>query len=55
MDIERAIAEIEWLEHIYALPDPRPQTLADRNAANQRHDEIYAQNPWFRLWKHFGV
>jgi len=29
--------------------------LSDRCAANQRHDEMYAHNPWFRLWKRYGV
>lgn len=55
MDIEKTISEIEWLERIFSLPDPRPLQLADRHAANQRHDEMYADNPWFRLWKRYGV
>lgn len=55
MNLERTIAEIEWLEHLYALPDTRPPQLSDLYAANQRHDEMYADNPWFRLWKRYGV
>jgi hypothetical protein len=55
MDTEKTIAEIEWLERIYALADARPLHLADREAANQRHDQMYAENPWFRLWKRYGV
>ena len=55
MDVEKIIAEIEWLERIYSLPDTRLAKLADRYAANQRHDEQYAENPWFRLWKRYGV
>lgn len=55
MDVEKTIAEIEWLESMYTLPDPRPLRMADRKAANQKHDEMYAENPWFRLWKHYGV
>lgn len=55
MNCEKTIAEIEWLERLYALPDPRPKELADRYAANQRHDEKYANNPWFRLWKRYGI
>ena len=55
MDTEKTIAEIEWLTRLYALPDTRPRQLADRYAANQRHDEMYANNPWFRLWKRYGV
>lgn len=55
MSLEKIIAEIEWLERLYALPDPRPGQLSDRCAANQRHDEMYANNPWFRLWKRYGI
>ncbi len=55
MDVEKTIAEIEWLEHIYSLADKRPQTLADRHAANQRHDESNVNNPWFRLWQRYGI
>jgi len=55
MNHERTIAEIEWLERLYSLPDTRPLQLTDLYAANQRHDEIYANNPWFRLWKRYGV
>ncbi len=55
MNIERTIAEIEWLERIFALPDIRRPGLTDREAANRRHDEMYAANPWFRLWKRYGV
>jgi hypothetical protein len=55
MDAEKTISEIEWLEHLYSLLDTRPLQLADRNAANQKHDERYADNPWFRLWKRYGI
>ena len=55
IDIEKTIAEIEWLERVFSLPDARPLGLADRCAANQRHDRTYAENPWFRLWKRYGV
>ncbi len=55
MDVEKTIAEIELLESIYSLQDTRSQTLAERYAVNQRHDEALAANPWFRLWRHFGV
>ena len=55
MDADKTIAEIEWLEHIFTLPDTRPMRMADREAANQKHDEMYAENPWFRLWKRYGV
>ncbi len=55
MELERTIAEIEWLERLYALPDTRPLILSDLDAVNQRHDEMYAGNPWFRLWKRYGI
>lgn len=55
MDADKIITEIEWLERIFALPDKRPLRLADREAANQKHDEMYAANPWFQLWKRYGV
>jgi hypothetical protein len=54
-DAEKTIAGIQWLEHIFALPDTRPLRLADREAANRKHDEVYAANPWFRLWQRYGV
>jgi hypothetical protein len=49
MNVEKAIAEIEWLERLNLLEDTRPIQLSDRWAANQRHDEMYANNPWFPL------
>lgn len=55
MDVEKIIAEIESLERIFRLQDTRPLQLADRSAANQRHDDVYANNPWFRLWKQYGI
>lgn len=55
MSVEKAIAEIEWLERLYLLLDTRTPQMSDRLAANQRHDEMYANNPWFRLWKRYGI
>jgi hypothetical protein len=55
MDIEKAIAEIKLLEHIFGLPDKRPLQMADCKAANRKHDETYASNSWFRLWKQYGI
>ena len=55
MDAGNTIAEIKLLEHIFGLPDKRPLRMADWKAANQKHDETYANNPWFRLWKRDGV
>ena len=54
MDIEKTITEIEWLENIFRLPDKRPLQMSDWKAANQKHDETYANNPWFRLWRRDG-
>jgi hypothetical protein len=55
MDVEKTISETEWLERVFALPDTRRLGLADREAANRKHDDMYAANPWFRLWKRYGV
>jgi hypothetical protein len=55
MDVEKTIADIELLEHIYSLCDTRRLQAADREAANRKHDEMYAANPWFRLWQRYGV
>jgi hypothetical protein len=55
MDPEKTIAEIELLERIHALPDTRPFSAADREAANRRHDQMCASNPWFRVWQQFGL
>jgi len=38
MDTERSIAEIEYLERIFAVPDSRPLSPSDLSAANRRHD-----------------
>jgi hypothetical protein len=50
MDAELTIAEIEWLERIFAVPDTRPLTASDLSAVNRRHDDMHAHSPWFRLW-----
>jgi hypothetical protein len=55
MDAEQTIAEIEWLERIFAMPDTRPLSPSDLSAANRRHDEKQANSPWFRLWQRYGV
>jgi hypothetical protein len=55
MDVERTIADIELLERIYALNDRRPLSDGEREAANQRHDQTVASNPWFKLWQQFGL
>jgi hypothetical protein len=55
MDAEQSIAEIEWLERIFAVPDTRPLSARDLSAVNRRHDNLHAQSPWFRLWPRYGV
>ena len=55
MDPEKTIAEIEWLERLVTLPDPRPLQPTDICAANQRHDQLQAHNPWFKLWQQYGI
>jgi len=49
MNIDRTIAEIEYLERIFAVPDTRPMSLSGLAATNRRHDEMNARSPWFRL------
>jgi hypothetical protein len=55
MDAEQNIAEIEWLERIFAVPDTRPLSASDLAAANRLHDERHANSPWSRLWQRYGV
>jgi hypothetical protein len=55
MDPEKHIAEIEWLERVFAIPDTRPSLASDREAANRRHDESIANSPWFKLWRAYGL
>jgi hypothetical protein len=55
MDAERTIADIEWLERVYAVPDTRPLNASDISAANRKHDDLLAHSPWFRLWQQYGV
>lgn len=55
MEPEQTIAEIQWLERIFAVPDTRPLSASDLSAANRRHDEMLAQSPWFRLWQRYGI
>jgi hypothetical protein len=45
MDAEQSIAEIEWLERIFSVPDTKPFSASDISAANRRHDEMLANKP----------
>ena len=55
MNAEQTVAEIDWLERIFSVPDTRPLSASDISAANRRHDETLAHSPRFRLWQHFGI
>jgi hypothetical protein len=55
MNAEQTVAEIDWLERIFSVPDTRPLSASDISAANRRHDETLAHSPWFRLWQRYGV
>jgi hypothetical protein len=45
MEPENAIAEIECLERIFAVPDTRPLSVSDLSAANRKHDDALAHSP----------
>jgi hypothetical protein len=55
MPAEQTIAEIEWLERTFAVPDTRPLSPSDLSAANRRHDDTHAHSAWFRLWQRYGI
>ena len=55
MNIDRTIAEIEYLERIFVVPDTRPLSPSDLSAANRKHDEMLAHSPWFRIWQRYGI
>ena len=44
MDVEKNIADIAFLEELYALPDERKAILA----VGEKHDELYG-NLWLSL------
>ena len=44
---ERTIAEIEWLERTFAVPDTRPMSPSDLRATNRRHDDMLAHSLGF--------
>ena len=55
MNAEQTVAEIDWLERIFSVPDTRPLSASDISAGNRRHDEALAHSPWFQLWQSYGV
>jgi hypothetical protein len=40
MDVEKNIADIAFLEELYALPDERPILTSGRKAASPKHDQL---------------
>jgi hypothetical protein len=54
MDAEQTIAEIEWLERIFAAPDTRPLSASDLWAVNRRHDEMLAHSRGFGFGSGMG-
>ena len=50
MDVEKTIADIAFLEELYALPDERPILTSDGKAASPKQDELYGRNLWLSLW-----
>jgi hypothetical protein len=55
MNLDRTIADIEWLERLLTKPDTRPLSESDISAANRKHDQKLARSPWFQLWQRFGI
>jgi hypothetical protein len=50
MNVEKTIADIEFLESLYALPDERPIPTSDWKAASPKRDELFGRNLWLSLW-----
>jgi len=49
MDVEKNIADIAFLEELYALPDERPILTSGGKAASLKHDQLYCRNLWLSL------
>ena len=52
MDVEKSIADIAFLEELYALPDERPVLTSGGRAASPNHDEFNGGDFWPSLWNH---
>lgn len=48
MDTEKIIADIEWLEQLFRLPDDRLLQITDQKVGYQEDSETSINNPWFR-------
>ena len=49
MNAEQIIAAIEWLEHLFSLPDDRTALISDSRAANRKTAAIERLEKLFRL------
>lgn len=49
MNAEQIIAEIEWLEHLFSLPDNRTLVISGWRAANRQIAAIERLEKLFRL------
>jgi hypothetical protein len=49
MDVEKNIADIAFLEVLYALPDMRPIVTSGERAASLVPDELNGRNFWLSL------
>jgi len=50
MNVEKTIADIEFLESLYALPDERPIPPSGWEAESPVPDELNGRNLWLSLW-----
>ena len=46
MDVEKSIADLAFLEELYALPDERPIRTSGGEAASPKHNELYGRILW---------
>ena len=49
MDVEKNIADVAFLEELFAHPDERPILTSGEKAASLKHDELYGRNLWLSL------
>ena len=49
MDVEKNIADIAFLEELYALPDERAILTSGGKAASLRHDQSCSSDLWLSL------
>lgn len=49
MDAEKTVAQIEWLEELFRLPDERTPRMLDWKLGDEKRSEDCASDTWFRL------